>query len=209
MAYLDNTSRVIIGITRTSVAKKLDESEYFILFPKDTSRHRAEIFKPYFQKYYYRKKELTSNPDEYLITSFAKIVYLKELDYPNKKTELFFKCINYYFTWTLQHLREYALGTRTEQRGIELGKLAFFILRVYNLPASEIIERKAQQRVSNQFFNITLSYNSSLNLKSPVYNEEIFYDLKQSIELIYEEIFSNSKEKFNINDDNFIIRVEK
>ena len=190
LAYLDLNSNVIIGITRTTVAIKLNDVEYFILFPKDSTRHKKNIFKSQFQKYYNRKNELEPINNNFLVNSFAKIVFLKELNFLDKQTESFFELINDNFTWTINHLRNYALGTNTIQSGVKLKKLAIFIIRVYKLNTPEIIERIPKPRVSNQYFNIILSNNKDLNPINPIYKNIVFNRLRKKVESLYEEIFT-------------------
>ncbi|MHA1249041.1 MAG: hypothetical protein ACTSRP_03525 [Candidatus Helarchaeota archaeon] len=189
LGYLDPKFKLIVGIARKSTYLKLKEVEKFFLCPKDTTRHKINIYKSIYHPLYYRKNELVLPRNKVKINSCGKVVRGFILNPENERDLKFIKILGPFIQWTLKHIIEYAKGIKVYQEGMKFGEIAVFILRVYRLNLPFIYYREIKPRVSNQFFNIEITNENILNDIYPIIPDEEFKELLFLIDKLHSYIF--------------------
>lgn len=185
LGYMNPKYKLVLGITRESTCEKLSESPYFLLCPKDTTRHKREIFKSIYHGLYEMKNSIVLPDDYFLIKSYGNIVESYVIHPQQESDTEFLKALGPFSTWTIEHLMNYTVGRNIEQEGVRFGSIAIFVLRVYFLPETIVYHRPAQEHVSNQYFNIELEDDSVFNFENPVVPNEEFNEILSSIKYIY------------------------
>ena len=185
LGYLNPKYKLVIGITRESTCEKLSEVSYFLICPKDTTRHKKDIFKSIYSSMYEKKKEIVLPDDHFLIKCYGKIIDSFIIKPETDSDWDFLKVLGPFTTWTIDHLTNYTIGKNIAQDGVKFGTLAIFILRVYQLDNYILYHRPVKQSVSNQYFNIEVDDDSIFDYKHPVVHDEEFNELFSSIKYIY------------------------
>ena len=192
LGYMNPSYKLTLGITRESTCEKLKEVDRFLICPKDTIRHRREIFKSIYEPLYDQKNNIILPEDHFLIQACGEIVDSFIISLNDDLDINFIKALGPFVSWTVDHIVDYTLGKNVMQEGVSAGSIAIFILRVYKLQEYVLHHRPAIQSVSNQYFNIEIEDDDFVKRAIPILPDEEFNEILSSVKYVY-SLYSANK----------------
>lgn len=199
LGYMNPKFKLVLGITRESTCRKLEEVDKFLICPKDTTRHKIKNFKTIYHPLYERKSEIVLPNNYFYINSCGKIVYSFILEPKSEEDINLLKALGPFIPWTIKHILEYASGKKVYQKNMKFGTIAIFILKVFKLENSFKYYREVKPRVSNQYFNVD-GVNILKNC-APIIPNDKFNEILYSIKYIHSEYLvlneNNKNHQFN------------
>lgn len=201
LAYSKSQYKFIIGIVKQHTAKGLEkaveENGFFLLLPKNVTRHISTIFKSSIRHLYKRSLELVEEieSDEQGYTTrrhhcnfYASIHKTYSIDFSEHNDREFIKYISPLYPWTHEHVFEYLTGKDPEIPET-VGKGAISIIKIFRLKSPIVITYRQADRDSSQIKSFDYEYLTPLNFnfEDPIHEKQEFNALINLIEFLYQK----------------------
>ena len=201
LAYSKPCYKFIVSIFKQHTVKRLqksvEENKFFLLLPKNVTRHIPTIFKTSIRHLYKRSLELVEEieSDEQGYTTrihhcnfYATIQKTYVIDFSESNDREFIKYLSPLYPWTHEHVFEYLTGKDPEIPET-IGKGAISIIKVFRLNSPIEIDYRQADRDSSQIKSFEYEYltPSTFNFKEPIHDEKEFNALNNLIEFLYQK----------------------